>query len=180
MKPALRKYNAMYLRCVADLIEAGDYNMEGIGGAFPGAGDVITIKLDLVATPSPEGKTLEEPVTVAGVGKVLLMCMAGLENWMEIADKEDQRLTDFIAVEKAKEMLAKIGLTDREVDPSSVAVIEQLLEALHECADFMENYNDDNPDKTAKFFVCRTAWRNAFQSAGKWLRDCHGVQVEEG
>ena len=51
MTPALRAYNAAYLRNIADLLEANDYELEAVGGAYLEPGDVIRVKLDMVATP---------------------------------------------------------------------------------------------------------------------------------
>jgi hypothetical protein len=53
------------------------------------------------------------------------------------------------------------NLTQREY----IEILQRLLAALEKAAWFIENVNEDTPDRTSLFFETREAWRNAIAQA---------------
>lgn len=60
MDAQVRKHNATYLRNVADLIESGEYEMHGTGGASV-EGDDIVVFIDAVFKPTEKAANVQEP-----------------------------------------------------------------------------------------------------------------------
>lgn len=58
---------------------------------------------------------------------------------------------------------------DPNKDPG--VIIDVLHNTIKQLAWFIENVNDDTPDRTDKFFACREAWRNAHELVSKYYEE---------
>jgi len=100
----------------------------------------------------------------------LATVLAALRYWQQDLEANDEPpiSEEFFADSEPLTSDEIDGLCERlncEPEETLSAAAPKLLDALRKCASFIENVTDDDPDREAKFFACRKAWREAIADA---------------